>query len=153
VYQNMEPLISADDAVWQSEPTWQEWERCEAALRGLLAKEGSKPVEHVMFCCMGRHGDIILASLYANQLIAKGLDLTWLTLPFYKELVSTVCPRCKIITVPVNPTDQWGETTTHDLSQSHKGYKYHVNAQPGAREHHGRLINSGVSRVDFVRQI
>jgi len=109
--------------------------------------------KNILFALMGRYGDIILGSFVANMLIDRGYNITWLTIPRYRELVSVVCEKAKIICAEAPPWFAWRTTSTKAMREAYPGYRYYINSQPGSPEHHNRLMKSGVHTAWFVKAI
>jgi len=107
----------------------------------------------ILFVLMGRYGDIILGSFIANMLIDNGYSITWLTIPYYKELVETVCERANIICAKVDTKSPWKTTHSKTIKNSYSDYHYYINSQIGSPEHHNNLIKSGVHSAWFMKSI
>lgn len=108
----------------------------------------------VLFSAMARLGDVVGASMVANMLIEKGIDLTWLVIPMYERLVERICPKAKIIlSEPLvgGPQGEWSETNTYDMKQKYPTFEAHINAQVGARENHNEYMRSGLSPCEYIR--
>jgi hypothetical protein len=107
----------------------------------------------VLFSLMGRYGDVILGSMVANMIIDKGFELTWLTVPLYRDLIDMLCPRARKFVTGDSPECAWSHTSTKRMTELYPGFRYYINAQPGAPENHDNLIGSGVSMAKFVKQL
>lgn len=107
----------------------------------------------ILFALMGRYGDVLLGSMIANMLIDAGHQVDWWTIPLYAPVISLTCPRAKKIVYGVSPADTWHSVSTKQMTQQHPGYKYYINAQPGAPENHDNLIGSGLSMAVFAKRI
>jgi len=108
--------------------------------------------ESVLVAGCGRFGDIIHASMYVNQMINDmRLAVYWITIPYYRHTVSAVCPDAKLKLYGESPEMFWYSTDTYQMSKDFPGYDAYVNAQPGAPQHHGSLMDSGIMITDYLR--
>jgi hypothetical protein len=115
--------------------------------------ELKKTMPKVLFVCMGRYGDIIHAALHSNKLISMGYDITWITIPYYIELIEATS-RCNVIKIEKeHDLASWAAMSMKDIRSHYVGYDYYVNAQPGAPENHDTFIGSGLSMIDFVSKL
>lgn len=116
-----------------------------------FAKNAKVDAKTVLLACFGRNGNIVHASLYANQLIKLGYSVTWLTLQFYKGLVAAVCPGASVQVPLGEPMSEWGYTDTYEMSKNYPGFGYYLNAQISSPEHYSALAGSGLSVVDYLK--
>lgn len=107
----------------------------------------------ILYICMGRYGDIIHASLYANQLLSKGYEIHWLTIPYYADVVRACCPNCRDMLYVCDPNDDWKDVPTKQIIVEYPGYGKYLSVQPGAREHHQEMLASGLGMLGYVRWI
>jgi len=112
------------------------------------------PERGILFCCLGRYGDILMDSWFANQLIDKGFIVFWLVTKYYSELVGCICPKAKkLLDESVDMKTRWAHTTTAIMKKQYPNFKYYVNAQPGSPEHHDFIIQSKMSTIDYIADI
>jgi hypothetical protein len=110
----------------------------------------------VLFAVMARLGDVVAASMIANMLMSHGVDLTWLIIPKYAELLHRIAPGAKVIVsepMAGGPQGDWSETNTSEMKIKYPNYSAHINAQIGARENHNEYTSSGLSPCDYMKMI
>jgi hypothetical protein len=108
--------------------------------------------KNTLYAIMGRYGDIILSSMIANMLIEKNYNITWLTIPKYKPLISLLSKN-RIIVKPAPQEESWGSTTTSKMAKNYPGFDFYINAQPGCHENHAKLFKSGIPMYQFCKSI
>lgn len=119
-----------------------------------------KPVRYppsggtVLFAAMARMGDVIAASMVANMLIERGMQLTFMVINRYGELARRICPNATIMKIePLTggPAGDWSETTAEQMKFKHQGFSAYINAQVGSRENHDDYTTSGKHPCAWIR--
>lgn len=111
---------------------------------------------NILFAAMARMGDVIAASMIANMIIDNNINLTWLVIGRYENLVSKICPRAKIKVIePIvgGPMGEWSEIDLGQMQAKYGGYSTYINAQLGARENHNYYLMSGKHPCIFLRDM
>lgn len=110
----------------------------------------------VLFNVQGRYGDIIMASMVANMLKEKDYKITWSTIPYYTDMLSVVDPTARKLTRTEHlqyPNFPWGDLDTEQLRNIYPDrFRYYINAQPGSRENHDMLLQSGLHIAVFIKK-
>lgn len=118
-------------------------------------QEGEVPSgSTVLFAAMARMGDVIAASMIANMLIERGMQLTFMVINKYGELARRICPNAAIMKVePMTggPAGDWSETTAEQMKFKYPGFAIYINAQVGSRENHQDYITSGKHPCAWIK--
>ncbi len=112
--------------------------------------------KQVLFSVHGRYGDIIMSSMIVNMLIEKGYNVTFLTIPYYSDLVGAILPDVKRLTEfnhCIEKFASWGDMPTEKLREKFdgRGYRYYINAQPGSTENHDTLLQTGMHMAAYIK--
>jgi len=107
----------------------------------------------VLFSVYSHFGDIIMGSFLVNMLRTLGYSVTWLTSPYYHELVLHLFPEKKSIktdeAIPSKETE-WSHISAREMAVRYPGYSYYLNAQPESPEHENRLLASPMSTIEYM---
>jgi len=109
----------------------------------------------VLFAAMARLGDVVAASMLANMVKEK-VELVWVTLPIYRDLVERICPGVKVLAREAmvgGPYGEWSELNSYEMKTFYPGYDAYINAQLGCRENHDEYLLSGKTPCDFLRML
>ena len=106
---------------------------------------------NIVYGAMGRHGDIIAASIVANMLIRAGHQLKWVTIKYYEDLVKCICPDAEIGIRPFPEGVAWSDDVTREYLESHSpGADCYINAHLGAKENRD-YWGSGKHPLEWLR--
>lgn len=111
---------------------------------------------NILFAAMARLGDIIAASMIANMLISRGMQLSFVVINRHVELARRICPEAKILSFePLigGPQGEWSEATTDQLKAKYPNYSVYINAQIGSRENHHDYTTSGKHPCVWIRDL
>jgi glycosyltransferase involved in cell wall biosynthesis len=121
--------------------------------RALNESGGEKKV---LFGIFGRYGDIIMVSMIRNMLIELGYKVTWLSSPYYSNLLcymntqSSRMYKDDHLDFKMAP---WGDLPTEKMMEYGRfGFKYMCNVQPGSRENHDVLLGTGLHIAMFMKK-
>jgi hypothetical protein len=113
------------------------------------------PDKSVLFSCQGRYGDIIMDTMIVNMLISKGYRVTFLTIPYYNDMLCYILPDVKRIMKfdHINfKMYEWGDMSTEQLRKHYQGqFRYYINGQPGTNENHDTLLKTGLHMAAFIK--